>query len=294
MSHPQYPHVFSQVYGQAWLIDVAKFNEIDAVVQNRLMHGPLDLEMKAETGRPSKRELRESRGDIAIIGVRGTITPRPSIFSSGGTSCSEIIAAIDDAIDDPDVGTLVLDMDSPGGQTTGIPEAAARIAEAAKEKPVHCVANYLIASACYWLAAQCTSISCSPSSKIGSIGAVAKFASYDEANKAMGKSVMIVRSSPKKMVLDSDEPMSKEGIEYLQKEVAMWNESIIRAVAKGRGVSLETVRSPEWGEGGILTAKDAVDCGMADRVATMEEVLDMLKSGGDRSRMSAKRKRDMA
>ena len=57
-------------------------------------------------------------------------------------------------------------------------------------------------------------------------------------------------------------------------------------VATGRSVPPATVKSPEWGEGAVLTAKDAKKAGMVDSIATFSETLARLagaKSTGARA-----------
>lgn len=51
------------------------------------------------------------------------------------------------------------------------------------------------------------------------------------------------------------------------------------------------MRSAEWGEGAVLLAEDAVKCGMADRIATVDEVVSQLRGKGNDAR---KRKMMMA
>jgi len=50
-------------------------------------------------------------------------------------------------------------------------------------------------------------------------------------------------------------------------------------VAKGRAVTASTVRE-KFGQGLMFSAKEAVERGMADRVATLDETVSRLLGGG--------------
>ena len=87
-----------------------------------------------------------------------------------GISTNAISGALRQVIDDPGVGSIVLDIDSPGGDVDGIDELASEIYQARKQKPITAVSNCLCASAAYYLASQASEIIASPSSLTGSIG----------------------------------------------------------------------------------------------------------------------------
>ena len=53
---------------------------------------------------------------------------------SAGTSCTSLSAALRQAVKDPGVGSIVLDIDSPGGDVEGVDELASEIYAARKQK----------------------------------------------------------------------------------------------------------------------------------------------------------------
>jgi ClpP class serine protease len=68
------------------------------------------------------------------------------------------------------------------------------------------------------------------------------------------------------------EPLSDEARAAMQAMVDDYYGMFTRAVAKGRGVSVDAVRNG-FGEGRMVSASQAVKNGMADRVATLDQVL---------------------
>jgi capsid assembly protease len=282
-----YPHLSAEVYNTPWMIDPSKFAEIEAAFLNRVNLGVgANLPTAA---RPSKREVREVKGDVAIINVSGTLTPRPSLMTSGGTSCREVSEALSEYVADSDIGAIVLRFNSPGGQTSGIQELGEQIVESKRIKPCHGVAEHSALSAAYWLLSQCTSVSAAPNSMIGSIGVIWSHTNMVKSLEMQGKSTTLVTSGRRKAGGSPELPLDEETRKHMEQMCESLHEKFISAVASGRNVSKDTVRSAAWGEGAQLLADDAIKCGMVDRIATCQNIVDML-----RGQSSAHSKRKLA
>jgi signal peptide peptidase SppA len=208
---------------------------------------------------------------IALISVSGPLTPRGSWY---GGSLSQIASQVARAAADPDVAGIVLDVDSPGGTVAGTAEAAAAVAEAAQKKPVIACVNTLAASAAYWIASQASEIVMSPSADVGSIGAMVMHVDYGKALEEAGITVTMIRSeqSPKKNEAHPFGPLSDDARAHLQSRVNDAGGAFIKAVASGRKVSQAKVKE-EFGQGHMFGAREAVARGMADRVATLDQVV---------------------
>jgi hypothetical protein len=89
------------------------------------------------------------RGGVAVIPVYGMIAPRMNALSdiSGGTSFDVLGQQLAAAVDNPKVGTIVLDVDSPGGSVAGAPEFAAAVRAARVKKPIIAQAPFKMGSA---------------------------------------------------------------------------------------------------------------------------------------------------
>jgi hypothetical protein len=107
------------------------------------------------------------------------IVPHADVMTemSGGTSVDGFLEQLNAALDDDQVGHIVLDIDSPGGAVDRIPEAAAQIRAGRAKKPITAIANTTAASAAYWLAAQASELVVTPSGQVGSIGV---YAAHDD------------------------------------------------------------------------------------------------------------------
>lgn len=220
-------------------------------------------------------QQRARGGSVAIIPVQGVITPRPSLlgllFGVDG-SLTGIRRALAEAVADDSVGAIVLDVDSPGGLVDGVPETAAEIRQARGRKSIVAAANTQAGSAAYWLASQATEVTVTPSGEIGSIGVFAAHQDLSGRLEQLGVDITLISAGRYKVEGNPYEPLTDEAREAIQAEVDEFYGMFTGDVAKGRGVKSADVRSG-FGEGRMVMARPAVDEGMADRVATIDEAI---------------------
>lgn len=210
---------------------------------------------------------------VAVLPLMGPLYPRGRY----GGSMEAFRAAGAQAAANPDVGVIVLDVDSPGGTYAGTPETAAAVRAWNEAKPVVAVVDSLCASAAYFIAAQARQIWVSPSADVGSIGTLAIHHDFSQMFEQAGVKTTIVRDPPFKAEANMFEPLSAEALEYLQADVSAATADFHRNVAQGRRVSITKVRD-EFGKGRTVGAQRAVDLGMADRVGTMSDALATLRT----------------
>ena len=209
---------------------------------------------------------------VALLPLMGPLFPRGRSFGTFATSMESFRAQLAGAVANPDVGAIVIDVDSPGGTYAGTPETAAAVRAAAQVKPVTAVIDSLGASAAYFIASQAGQLVVSPSADVGSIGVLAVHLDFSQALENDGVRPTIVRSVPFKAEGNLFEPLTAEAKAYLQADVDQAHDVFVRAVAEGRKVSQAKVRD-EFGKGRTVSAAKAVELGMADRVGTMGDVL---------------------
>jgi signal peptide peptidase SppA len=217
-----------------------------------------------------------SAGAVAVIPCYGILTARQYAVensSSPLTSSERLGARVSAAAADPEIGAIVIDFDSPGGDAMGIPEAGARIAAAAQAKPVVAMVNSQAASAAYWLASQCSEIVMAPEAMAGSIGVRTAHIDASKYYEQKGIAIKHVHAGRYKVEGADTGPPSEEYLTHLQAMVNDLYGSFTKAVAKGRNLPLETARGEAFGEGRMLLAGAAVAAGMADRIDTLEATI---------------------
>jgi capsid assembly protease len=254
--------------------------EIASVVAGRIIGNISAEEARSRLVAASSQTASIVGGStIAVIPLRGLITPNPSLlsllFGGGGGGLQKFREELGEAVNDGEVASIVIDVDSPGGLTDLIPETAADIREAAAAKPVIAIANTEAASAAYWLASQATELVVTPSGQVGSIGVFAMHHDFSKMDEIAGVKTTLISAGKYKTEGNSYEPLSPEAQAAVQGTVDHYYGLFIADVAQGRGTTPKAVQDG-FGQGRMVTPDEAVSLGMADRVATIEDVLDGL------------------
>lgn len=280
-----YQHVAQAVFGRPWLIQPEMLETIARLVSQRVAGGRLtDDEIAARvaagTAAAGPRSGSRTIGAVGVIPIYGVIMPRASLMTamSGGTGVDQIRANIRQALDDETVGSILLDFDSPGGAVDGIEELANEIRAARGRKPIVALADYSMASAAYYLGSQADEVVASPSAQVGWIGTVQVHREYSKMDAEAGVTTTIFRSPDGKYGANEYEPLSDKARAELQQTVQDYATQFEQAVARGRGVSVATVRA-DFGQGGGLTATRAKAVGLVDSVETFDEVVRRMAAG---------------
>lgn len=280
-----YRHVREYVRDTPWAMLPAAFARMREIVVMRLSGARFDdeeLQARLEAAR-SRTRRTSGAGGVAVIPIHGVIVPRATLFTefSGGTSMTGLQQMLSQAMADEDVGSILLDVDSPGGSVELVPETAAMIREARKRKPIVAIANTDAASAAYHLASQASEIVVTPSGLVGSIGVFAAHQDFSKQLEQEGVSVTLVHAGKFKVEGNPFEPLSDEARGSLQALVDDFYGMFVNDVAKGRGVKVSDITREDssFGQGRVVTAGDAVKAKLADRVATFDETLSRMVRG---------------
>jgi len=304
----RYRYVLHAFYNQPWAITPEKLEELDAVVRRRVLAGQRygeqelesmfhGLERRPDIEASSARELQGVKmvGAVALLPLFGVIAQRMNMFlwTSGGTSTEIFGKALDSLVADRGVRAIVIVADSPGGSVFGVPELAAKVRAARHEKKLVAVADSIAASAAYWIAAQASELLVTPGGQVGSVGVIAAHRDVSKQEEMEGVKTTLITAGEYKAEGAPELPLSAEGHQYLQKMVNDYFDMFVAGLAKGRGVSETRVRSG-FGEGRMLMAKDAVAAGMADKVATLEQVVMRLGAKDQESGVRSQESRPLA
>jgi ClpP class serine protease len=272
--------LFDLACQQKWAITEDGLRAILALVNREALDPDLARQIREDRAtRPSAlaaqagRPLDGARGarvrdSVAIIEVVGPIVRRADMFSdiSGATSAEWLARDLTVALKDTMVEAILLAVDSPGGEVTGINELAQMVFAARSQKPIWAYVEGLGASAAYWVASAAEQIIIDPTADLGSIGVV--MAVPDPAKRS-SKDIEIVSSqSPNKR----PDVTSERGRQLLQTIVDDTAAVFISAVARNRNTTDETVLR-EYGQGGVMVGRVAVAAGLADRLGSFEATL---------------------
>ncbi len=275
----KYEHVIAAVCGTPWAILEDKLHEITSVLAFRAAgHEFTEDEIQARIGSRSAGVVSQGRG-VGVLPIRGTIAHRMGAMdeSSGGISTERLSGMLAQLMADESVGTILLDVDSPGGVVSGVSEFAAQVFEARGRGTKRIVANVnaLCGSAAYWIASQAHEIVSIPSGKTGSIGIFTAHADISEKLAKEGVKITTISAGKHKVEGQPFQPMTDEFRAHVQAQVDDAYAQFIKDVARGRGVSPADVRGG-FGQGRVLGARDAKAAGLIDRIATADETISRL------------------
>lgn len=225
----------------------------------------------------TERAIARRSGSVAVVPIAGPITPRRTMLEMFGlaTSVQTIGANLRAALQDPDVKAIVLDIHSPGGNVWAVPELADEIFAARGQKPIVAQVDFLAASAAYWIAASADEIVASPSSDVGSIGVFTLHMDFSKMLEMDGVKPTFIFGGKFKTEGNPFEPLTDEAKAALQATIDQAYGTFLQSVARGRGVTIATVRD-EFGEGRMFPAATALTMGMVDKIRTLQETLGAL------------------
>lgn len=240
--------------------------------------------IEREFGQPIPGTQEASlRGNIAIIPIAGPMFRYANLFTqiSGAMSYERLATDIGTVMSDPTVERVIFDVNSPGGEVDGAAEVADLIASFRGVKPITSYISHLGASAGYWLAAAADEVVVHDTSIVGSIGAVLSLVDYSKQDEERGiqRMELVSSQSPDKRVdpFSEDKGEAERAKLILQGLVDRLGAVFIEKVSGFRGISDEEIMATK---GGLLIGSDAVEAGLADRVGTLEGLIEQF-SGAD-------------
>lgn len=232
---------------------------------------------EAATGGEMRTPYSVQNG-VAVIPVQGVMVKAESAWNRfcGMTSSATLRADLQTAMEDSTVQSIVLWIDSPGGQVDGTQVLAQDIFAARGKKQIIAFADGMMASAAYWIGAAADQVHISSQTDmVGSIGVVAQ---HIDRSAAAGGTVTEITAGKYKRIASENGPLTEEGRESLQSQVDRIYSVFVEDIAKFRGVSVETVLE-NMADGRIFMGSDAIDAGLADGVSSLPELIARLQSG---------------
>lgn len=302
--------IADRVLNRPLLLDPAKAEVIFAVLEGRILPDEARGALLSEGDRPEidasrfvgthARQTRHgsfvrAAGSTAIVTVDGSLVNRGAWIgaNSGLTSYEGIGAQIDDAANDPEISSILIDMNSPGGEATGMFGIAQKVRAAAKKKRVVAVVNDVAASAGYGIVSGATEIVVSPTSLVGSIGVVMLHMDRSGELQMKGVRPTFIHAGAHKVDGHPFGPLSDDVRAALQRDVDTLYDRFLETVEMGRTKSRLSAAKARATEARTFFGQEAIDAGLADRIGTFEDVLTELNrpaaSSGGKSKQEKTR-----
>jgi signal peptide peptidase SppA len=200
---------------------------------------------------------------VAVVPIRGIIE-RGMWGEMFGTSPDAISESLDKAARSERVSAVVLDIDSPGGEVSGISELATQIS--AMDKPTYATTSGQMASAAYWLGAQADAVVASRSASVGSVGVYTAHENLAGALEKAGVEVSLVSAGANKTEGNPFEPLGEDARAHVQSQVDQYYSMFVSDIARGRGIPVQGVEE-RFGQGRSYLGEEARSRGMVDFVS---------------------------
>jgi signal peptide peptidase SppA len=206
---------------------------------------------------------------VAVIPVQGVLTKDCSWC---GTTYASISSGAEEAASDPAVKHIVLAVDSPGGEVTGLPETAAVIRRVANVKPVHAVVEGTSASAAYWLTSQATDITLTPSGEVGSVGVRMMHMDISKMLNDAGIKITELSAGTYKTEWSPFHPLCDEAKADMQQRLDAVHANFLKDIGEGRGTRAGArIRANRFGEGRMFSSAEALRHGLVDNLQSPRE-----------------------
>lgn len=226
-------------------------------------------ELIASTSRWNPR-IVNGVGIIPINGIIMRYANNINFMCGNGTATGLVHRQVKEFLEDSDVKAILFDIDSGGGEATGLYDLTDTIYNGRDIKPIYSfVSGTACASAAYWIASATSKIYANQTAMVGSIGVVSAYRKEEDETTIE----FVSAQSPKKRL----SPESDKGKVAIQKRVNQYADIFINRVALFRGLEPEAViKGGDYGN--VLIAEDALNNGLIDAIGNIDLVInDLLK-----------------
>ncbi|EIK4666857.1 S49 family peptidase [Salmonella enterica] len=225
-------------------------------------------------GKPQARFYQVMNG-IAVLPVSGTLVHKLGGMRpfSGMTGYDGITARLQQAMDDPEVKGILLDIDSPGGQGAGAFDCADMIYRLGQQKPVWALANDQSCSAAMLLASACSRRLVTQTARIGSVGVVMAHTSYAGKLEQEGVEITLIYSGGHKVDLDVTRALPESVHADYQQRMDEARKMFAEKVARYTGLSVDAVMATE---AAVYDGQAGIDIGLADEMVNAADAVTVM------------------
>ncbi|HFW3774427.1 TPA: S49 family peptidase [Salmonella enterica subsp. enterica serovar Thompson] len=214
---------------------------------------------------------------ITVLPVSGTLVHKLGGMRpfSGMTGYDGITARLQQAMDDPEVKGVLLDIDSPGGQAAGAFDCADMIYRLGQQKPVWALANDLACSGAMLLASACSRRLVTQTARIGSVGVVMAHTSYAGQLEQEGIDITLIYSGSHKVDLNGTQALPENVRADYQQKMDDARLMFAEKVAQYTGLPVEAVMATE---AATYDGQAGIDVGLADEMVNAADAVTVMAS----------------
>lgn len=265
----KFSHLSSLVFNKPLMVTQDYAETIAVVLSDRLNLDVEGLQIKSDA--KDQRVATTNKG-VAVIPIVGSMSHRSTGIEamSGMTSYTTLQKQFEAAFNDPNVGSILMDIDSHGGSVAGAFDFRDYLMSKKGTKPVYALARDAMYSAAYLIGSTADKVYVTQTARVGSIGVVAMHTDASGKMEKEGLKPTFISAGKFKTAGNPYEKLEGEKLKYLQDSVDESYDMFINAVADARGIDKKVIRDTE---ARVYGGKKAVEIGLADGIRTYESVL---------------------
>ncbi|MBE0131786.1 S49 family peptidase, partial [Citrobacter amalonaticus] len=183
------------------------------------------------------------------------------------------------AMSDPGVDGILLDMDTPGGMVSGAFDCADIIARLRDIKPVWALANDMNCSAGQLIASAASRRLVTQTARTGSIGVMMAHSNYGAALKTSGVEVTLIYSGDHKVDGNPYEKLPKDVRADFQARIDATRQMFAEKVAGYTGLTVQAVLDTE---AAVFTGQESIENGIADELVNNTDALSVMRDALDK------------
>lgn len=206
---------------------------------------------------------------IAQISLRGIITSSEP-GSLGETMVDDLKLQLKQALADPKVKSIVLYVDSPGGEVTASDTIYQAVKAARVQKPVVVYMGSLAASGGYYIACGGSHLIANETTFTGSIGVIMQSLHYKGLIDKVGVQVLTFKSGKLKDMLSGSRDLTDEEKAYVQSLIDQTYGKFVGIVAKERKLDEAGLRAGV-ADGRVVSGLDALKEKLIDGNGSVED-----------------------
>lgn len=235
--------------------------------------------VEAYVAEHGEKDDEEKSPYLSVVDGVGVVSVEGSLYDGtfgivgkwyGITGYGDIQNAMVEAVQNPEVRSILLLVKSGGGSVAGVGETAQLIENVDKHKAVITYTPSTMASAALWLGAAGRKVLASPTALVGSIGTLIIMASRHRQLKEDGIDAVVVRSGKYKALGHPAEPLSDEAVADAQEKADYLSNIFLTYMADRRGVN-KSAADKTFGQGRTFIGEQAKAVGLVDAVVTYSE-----------------------
>lgn len=257
-----------------WAVHAPAFSNLIESIRLGIVAG-IDFELRdaAAGGAPTYQKAN----GVAVIPIRGVMN-RYFDWGSWMVSTARLTREVQAAHADKSVHAIVLQIDSPGGSVSGLPELGDAVRAAAQDKPVTAQVEGMAASAAYYTAANASRIVGGRTDMVGSIGTRIMLYDFSAMFEKQGIKAIPVDTGKFKSAGAMGTEITDEQKADFQRIVDAFQSDFRQVVSNGR--QMNTAQLDAVADGRVWQVSEGIDLGLVDGVSTLSETINSQRRVG--------------